>query len=107
MTNDEDRGSDPSTGSTANDRQVTRRAILGALAAMSGGAASAASVQFFESSPKPILIAVKLDILLAAEVIRRIDENLRPIAERVGVPFVVVPYGMTLEAVVDPRESGE
>lgn len=107
MTNDEDRGSDPSRGSTANDRQVTRRAILGALAAMSGGAASAASVQFLESSPRPILIAVKLDVPLSRETVRRIDENLRPIAQRVGVPFVVVPYGATLEAVVDPRESSK
>ena len=96
-----------SAGSTANDRQMTRRAILGTLAAMSGGAATAASVEFTESSPKPILIAVKLDIPLTAKALRRIDENLRPIAERVGVPFVVVPKGMTLEAVVDPRESGK
>jgi hypothetical protein len=105
--NDTNERSAASTGSTANDRQVTRRAILGALAAMSGGAASAASVEFIESSPKPILIAVKMDIPLAAGTLRRIHENLRPIAERVGVPFVVVPKGMTLEAVVDPRESGK
>jgi hypothetical protein len=104
---DENERSVASTGSTANDRQMTRRAILGTLAAMSGGAAKAASVEFIESSPKPILIAVKLDIPLATETLRRIDENLRPIAERVGVPFVVVPKGMTLEAVVDPRESGK
>jgi len=53
-----------SAGSTANDGQVSRRAILG-------------------------------------------TNHMRPIVERSGVPFVLVPYGMTLEAVVDPRERGE
>ena len=104
---DTDERSVASAGSTANDRQMARRAILATLAAMSGGAATAASVEFIESSPKPILIAVKIDVPLRKETLQRIDENLRPIAERVGVPFVVVPYGMTLEAVVDPRESGK
>jgi hypothetical protein len=42
-----------------------------------------------------------------AEAMRRIDNHMRPIVERSGVPFVLVPYGMRLEAVVDPRERGE
>ena len=83
---DENERSVASAGSTAN-AQVSRRAILG--------------------TPKPILIALKIAAPLTAEAMRRIDNHMRPIVERSGVPFVLVPYGMTLEAVVDPRESGE
>jgi hypothetical protein len=84
---DENERSVASAGSTANDGQVSRRAILG--------------------TPKPILIALKIDAPLTTEALRRIDNHMRPIVERSGVPFVLVPYGMTLEAVVDPRERGE
>ena len=92
---DENERSVASASSVANDGQVSRRAILGKLAAVSGGV------------PKPILIALKIDAPLTTEAMRRIDNHMRPIVERSGVPFVLVPYGMTLEAVVDPRESGE
>ena len=84
---DENERSVASAGSTANDGQVSRRDILG--------------------TPKPILIALKIDVPLTTEAMRRVDKHMRPIVERSGVPFVLVPYGMTLEAVVDPRESGE
>lgn len=92
-------------GSTAHDRRMTRRMIMSAMAAGGAGAASADAIQFVEATPRPILIAIRLDNYVPAAAVQRINEHLRPIQEKVGIPFVIVPKGMTLEAVLAPRES--
>ena len=103
--NDTNERSVGSAGSTAHDRRMKRRMIMSAMAAGGAGAASADAIQFVEPTPRPILIAVRLDNYLSSEAVQRISERLRPIEEKVGIPFVIVPKGMTLEAVLDPRES--
>ncbi len=87
---------------------MNRRELLGNLTAAMAGAGIAGTVDVIEAEPKPLLLVLRPPRLVsnAAMTAVRLNANVFRHEHPELPPIVVLEYGMTLDAILDPRFAG-